>query len=244
MVMNRTVYFCDYLGMSWYNPFSWDYGAIGKNVIPIGEVTIDVVKSTSYIAGNCICSAIKYTYKYTVEVPIEWCIGEYYGEFWRRDIWGPWSKGPTGGYMPISIEKGMTDVYFNLPRSAPNNGMHAWHAGSNAYLVHELGVIGVPLILVGGLVHETPLDYRSFCDEEKDQGSINHALDSITDIVANVLGVFLGSLGIDPRTAAEIGDWIPGPGEPNPVFNHGNDVPNYRQTGNPSGAWGHGPSTK
>ena len=244
MVMNRTVYFCDYLGMSWYNPFSWDYGAIGKNIIPIGEVTMDVVKSTSHMVGNGICSATKYTYKYTVEVPIEWCIGENYGEFWRRDIWGLWSQGPTGGYMPKSIREGMLGVRQNLPNSAPNNGMHAWHAGSNAYLVHELGVIGVPLILVGGLVHEMPLDYRSFCDEENNQGSINHALDSITDIVANVLGVSLGSLGIDPRTAAEIGDWIPGPGEPDPAFNHGKVVPNYQQTGNPSGAWGYGPSTR
>ena len=49
---------------------------------------------------------------------------------------------------------------------------------------------------------------------------------------------------VNPRTAAEIGDWIPGPGEPDHAFNHGNDVPNYQQTGNPSGAWGYGPSTK
>ena len=43
---------------------------------------------------------------------------------------------------------------------------------------------------------------------------------------------------------AEIGDWIPGPGEPDPAFNHGKVVPNYQQTGNPSGAWGYGPSTR
>ena len=87
-------------------------------------------------------------------------------------------------------------------------------------------------------------DSVTLCEEEECQGSINHALDSITDIVANVLGVSLESLGIDPRTVAEIGDWIPGPGEPDPAFNHGNDVPNYQQTGNPSGAWGYGPSTR
>jgi hypothetical protein len=175
---------------------------------------------------------------------MEWCIGENYGEFWRRNICDPWIQGPTGGYMPISIREGMSDVYLNLPRSAPNNGMHAWHAGSNAYLVQKIGVIGVPLIIFGGLVHETPLDFKSFCVEQETQGSINHTLDSITDIVANVLGVTLGILRIDPKTAAKIGDWIPGPGEPDPAFNHGNVIPNYQQTGNPLCAWGYGPSTK
>ena len=244
MVMNRVIYTCDYLGMSLYNPLSWNYGDIGKGAIHLGTVTIDVVKSTSGVVGNGICSATKFTYKYAIEIPIEWCIGENYGEFWRKDIWSSWGQGPTGGYVPETIADGMIDINENLPLTAPNNGMHAWHAGSNTYLVQRTGAIGVPVIFIGGIVHETPLDFNSFCEEEKYQGCFNHALDSTTDIIANVLGLALGLLRINPQTAAEIGDWIPGPGEPDPAFNHGNAVPNYQQTGNPSDAWGYGPSTK
>ena len=127
--------------------------------------------------------------------------------------------------------------------STQSLSMHAWHAASNAYLVQEMGMIGIPIIFVGGVIHETPLDYASFCAEERDQGTVNHMLDSITDIIANIVGITLGGIGLTPGITGEIGNWIPGPGEPDPRFNN-NPPPPYGTEPKPSNAWGYGPSNQ
>jgi hypothetical protein len=118
--------------------------------------------------------------------------------------------------------------------------MHAWHAGSNAALAKALGLLGAPLILLGGILHETPLDYQSFVTEHRFQGTLNHALDSLTDIGANVFGMGVGY--IVPRGTAAIeaavrfGNYIPGPGEPDPRFGG-----RGAYTGDPTLAWGQYP---
>jgi hypothetical protein len=104
----------------------------------------------------------------------------------------PWVNGPTGGRLPLSLAQGMLDVHRNIPADAFKNGMHAWHAGSNAYLAQELGLIGAPLISLGGWFHESPLDWGSFWAEQKFQGTVNHYLDSMTDIWANHFGMLMG----------------------------------------------------
>lgn len=131
--------------------------------------------------------------------------------------------------------KGLVNIYSSVPSNASANGMHAWHAGSNAYLANQLGIVGAPLIFVGGVVHETPLDWKSFWAEQRFQGTVNHFLDSSMDIVANVFGMAVGygmhgNTGV--RLAIQWGNYIPGPGEPDPAFGGGG---HYR--GNPSDAW-------
>ncbi|MFN8627350.1 MAG: hypothetical protein U0587_15370 [Candidatus Binatia bacterium] len=73
-------------------------------------------------------------------------------------------------------------------------------------------------------------------------GSVNHFLDSTTDIAANVFGMaagyskLTGSASVLSTRAAEWGNYIPGPGEPNPAFGGAG-----RYKGNPSDAWGQYP---
>jgi len=166
-------------------------------------------------------------------------IGENGGEAWGAMLYEPWEKGPTGGVLPVSIAKGMNDIRKVLPLDASANGMHAWHSGSNAYLAHKLGLIGAPLIIFGGIIHETPLDFESFSAELDNQGLLNHMLDSLTDIFANSTGMHIGYIyqgDVGVMLAVEVGNHIPGPGEPDPAFGgHGK----YR--GNPTTAWGQYP---
>jgi len=134
----------------------------------------------------------------------------------------------------------MRDVASTLPSNAAANGMHAWHAGSNAYLAEQLGLVGGPLVFLGGVIHETPLDWGSFWAEQKWQGTVNHFLDSVTDIGANTFGLAIGYF--DPtgnaiEHAVQWGNHIPGPGEPDPAFGGGGGP----YTGDPSDAWGHYP---
>jgi hypothetical protein len=166
-------------------------------------------------------------------------IGENFGEAWRS-FFSSWAEGPTGGFMPTGIAAILRSVRSMIPGNSAANGMHAWHAGSNAALAKALGLVGAPLILVAGILHETPLDFASFKGEQSFQGTINHALDSLTDIGANVFGMASGYL--IPRShaavsfAIDVGNLIPGPGEPDPTFGgHG------AYTGNPSTAWGQYP---
>ena len=117
--------------------------------------------------------------------------------------------------------------------SPDQNGMHAWHAASNAYLIQELGLIGAPIIMLGGIIHETPIDWNSWNAERIGLGMVNHIIDSVWDIVANVTGMGLGLLGVSPKTAGEIGNQIPRPGDPNPFENNLKN----KYKGNPSDAW-------
>ena len=148
-----------------------------------------------------------------------------------------WVPGPTGGHLPKSLAEQATDIPF--PANAHVNGMHAWHAGTNTSLAQQLGPLALPEILLGGVYHETPLDWGSFWAEQRWQGTVNHALDSATDIVANLLGVTVGLLvpsALGPHAGVWIGHYIPGPGEPDPAFGGGGAY-----TGNPFGDWGNWP---
>ena len=123
------------------------------------------------------------------------------------------------------------------------NGMHGWHAGSNAAIAARLGVLALPFQWLAGLFHELPLDWKSFRAEQHNQGTINHFLDSLTDIVANTYGMTMGIL-ISPRSAGNFaaltGNYIPGPGDPDPAVKHGGGgTHTYR--GNPVDAWGQYP---
>jgi len=171
---------------------------------------------------------------------VDWLIGENGGEMWG-DIWDcvtgqeEFVDGPTGGFMPQSMADEMSNVRDMVPENAGDNGMHAWHAGTNAMLAEELGVVGAPLIFLGGLFHETPLDKESFDAEREWQGPVNHTIDSVMDIVSNVVGMGIGYL--DPTDnavehAIAVGNHIPGPGDPDPEF--GGDG---RYAGNPLDAW-------
>jgi len=148
-------------------------------------------------------------------------------------------RGPTGGRLPLSTAEGLLAVARTIPADAAANGMHAWHAGSNAYLAEEYGFVAAPLIVLGGLFHESPLDWGSFVAEQKFQGTVNHALDSVTDVIANVYGLVVGYVVPGDgavHVATRHGNYIPGPGEPDPAFGGGGP---YR--GNPIDAWGQYP---
>src|SRR5262249_32793601 len=88
--------------------------------------------------------------------------------------------------------KEASDVQQHLAPDAWKNGMHAWHAATNAHIVNRLGPVGAPILWLAGLVHESPIDWGSFESEQAAQGTVNHILDSSTDIVANTWGAILG----------------------------------------------------
>lgn len=166
---------------------------------------------------------------------LSWLIGRNRGKAWG-DVFNPnsWGDGPTGGYLPRGTTADMWNIRKSINHLNPqNNGMHAWHAASNAYLAQQYGLVGLPFVWTGGLLHETPLDWSSWCAELKYQGVINHFLDSMGDLFANVLGGLMGLGGFSPETAGEVGNKIPGPGEPDPTFGgHGRGY-----QGHPSDAW-------
>lgn len=154
---------------------------------------------------------------------------------------GSWVSGRTGGVLPASLAGAIVDVERKyVPTDAWMNGMHAWHAGSNAEISSRLGPFAAPLQWVAGVIHETPLDWGSFWTEQRDQGTVNHVFDSIGDIVANTHGIAIGLL-LPPKMAAGFaaysGNYIPGPGEPDPTFGGGTG----RYKGEPSDAWGQYP---
>jgi hypothetical protein len=175
---------------------------------------------------------------------LDWLIGANRGEAWI-EAWlearnSGWMRGPTGGLLPSRLAKRLWDVQRKLPPTAVANGMHAWHAGSNAALARELGVIGAPLIMLGGVIHETPIDRASFEAERQWQGPVNHFLDSVTDVVANGFGLMVGYLDGSSQAidhAIALGNYIPGPGEPDPRF--GGVGTGYQ--GDPTDAWGQYP---
>jgi hypothetical protein len=167
---------------------------------------------------------------------VDWVVGRDSGAAWRSAFTDSWVRGPTGGVLPERLANGLRDVGRSVPSNAAANGMHAWHAGSNAFLAEELGVVGAPLILLGGIYHESPLDWESFKGEQHWQGTVNHVLDSVTDIGANVFGLGMGYLGGGVDRATRWGNYIPGPGEPDPAFGGGGPY-----NGNPLDAWGQYP---
>lgn len=171
--------------------------------------------------------------------------GEAWGPVWDAIKNNSLVGGPTGGAMPAEARQLLLDIKASLPADAWKNGMHSWHAGSNAAVVREYGNLAIPVLILSGWFHETPLDTRSFIAEHRAQGYVNHRLDTLGDFAANYLGMFSGmianygnifsenskSAGVD--FAIAWGNHIPGPGEPDPVFGG----PGGRYTGNPSTAW-------
>jgi len=156
---------------------------------------------------------------------------------------GSYEEGPTGGMLPPSLSNEISIAQSVQQHVAPDaylNGMHAWHAATNARLSNRLGPGGIIVIFLAGIYHETPLDSGSYSAEEEAQGTINHILDSVTDIIANVWGIAVGlthSREEATERAARTGNYIPGPGEPDRQFNpHG--VP---YTGDPRVHWGNYP---
>jgi RHS repeat-associated protein len=184
---------------------------------------------------------------------IDRVIGENFGAAWRSMLTEKWVNGPTGGKLPESLANGMMDVVRSAPADAAANGMHAWHAGSNAYLAGKLGLIGAPALIAGGLFHESPMDWRSFMAEQSGvpdpatgvrqggQGTVNHILDSTMDIVANVFGMVSGYANPGfVNFAVKWGNYIPGPGDPDPTMPGGGGG-THQYTGDPRAAWGPGP---
>lgn len=118
--------------------------------------------------------------------------------------------------------------------------MHSWHAGTNAAMIHRLGPVGAISVFLGGVYHETPLDKGSFRGEQFYQGTINHILDSFSDLWANAHGMVIGLLlpkKIAIKFAVKTGNQIPGPGDSDPTgLGTGNPY-----NGKPSDAWGQYP---
>jgi hypothetical protein len=148
---------------------------------------------------------------------------------------------------PKTLAKDIKDasklVWDMNPRGSPGdpakNGMHSWHAATNAAVANRLGPLGAALLWIGGLVHESPIDWGSFQAEQRAQGTVNHILDSSTDIVANTFGILVGFLlprKVAVKAAAFLGNYIPGPGDPDPT---GAGTGGYH--GNPVDAWGQYP---
>jgi RHS repeat-associated protein len=148
----------------------------------------------------------------------------------------------TGQKMPRTLAQDIADASREQQRIAPNaalNGMHAWHAATNAHIINRLGPVMAPFLWIAGLIHESPIDWGSFQSEQRSQGTVNHILDSSTDIVANTWGILLGLLlprKIAVQAGAFTGNYIPGPGDPDPT---GAGTGGY--TGNPTDAWGQYP---
>jgi len=147
--------------------------------------------------------------------------------------------------LPPTIAEDMREVRDEQELRAPDawkNGMHAWHAGTNTSIANRTGLIGASLTWIAGLIHETPIDSGSFQAEQQMQGTVNHILDSSTDILANTFGAILG-LALPRRLAISIaiswGNHIPGPGDPDPLFGGGGT---HTYKGSPKDAWGQYPN--
>ncbi len=144
--------------------------------------------------------------------------------------------------MPRTMAKDIkeaSDIQKRLAPDAWKNGMHAWHAATNAHVVNRLGPVAAPLLWLAGVIHESPIDWGSFMSEQKAQGTVNHILDSSTDILANAWGILLGMVlprKIAVKAGAITGNYIPGPGDPDP---EGVGKGGYK--GRPQDAWGQYP---
>lgn len=176
----------------------------------------------------------------------------------REVVEDEWVTGRSQGFdnTDLSLPKSMTrDLGITRSRvhkiakgTEGRNGMHAWHASTNAILANRMGPIGVIFLFIAGLVHESPIDWGSFQAEQYWQGTVNHILDSFMDIIANIFGILIGLL--IPRrwsvyVAALLGNQIPGPGEPDKDFG-GDGIPYHGTTatprsGDPRRTWGQYP---
>lgn len=162
----------------------------------------------------------------------------------RTDAHGTVHGLPTGTNMPRTLGNDLWDAQNATQADANLNGMHSWHAASNAHITTRVGPIGAIFLWLAGIYHET-FDFKSVSGEEYWQGTTNHILDSLTDIVANTFGILIGLIlprRIAVHAASWLGNYIPGPGEPDPAFGGGGHPYHEGPRANdPRRAWGHYP---
>ena len=167
---------------------------------------------------------------------------------WRRII-SSYFSGDTIDGMPRYIAEAR-DALINGPDypdgdiAGALNGHHPWHAGTNTMITQKVGLLGLPLLIAGGIYHETPFDPTWWTVEQVNQGTVNHLLDSAGDLVANTYGQILGLFG--PRDYSTIkfamrsGNYIIGPSDSDKGVAGGTGG-TYRQAGsNPLNGWGKG----
>jgi RHS repeat-associated protein len=220
-------------------------GLKSKPVILNGDGTVGPKAQTSGILSS-VLDSMATGGKMLLSSPkwaLEWIIGDNYGQAWGEFFGGRSATTMTGDKfwkVPESLSIGIRDVFKQVKTDAPDaaaNGMHAWHAGSNAMAVEKLGILGIPALLIYGIGHETPADWRAFKTEYNNQGAVNQFLDSTTDIVANVFGMALGVFlpdSISVKAGIKLGNYIPGPGDP--AREVGGEHKPY--TGDPTDNWG------
>lgn len=162
----------------------------------------------------------------------------------RTDALGNVRELPTGMPLPKTLANDLWDAQNATQADANLNGMHSWHAASNAHIATRVGPIGAVFLWLAGLYHET-FDFQSFSGEQYWQGTVNHTLDSLTDIVANTFGILIGMIlprKIAVDAASWLGNYIPGPGEPDPAFGGpGTPYGSPPNPNDPKRAWGHYP---
>jgi RHS repeat-associated protein len=167
-----------------------------------------------------------------IRVPVEFMIGENWGAAYRDMFMYMPKDSKTGPPVPANVASAIDMAFAASPPDAYRNGYHAWHAGSNARLTQMFGVVAAPVILLGGVFHETLSD-PSYIGEIERQGIVNARLDSMGDIVANSLGIAIGTFDRSPNgvtRAIQLGNRIPGPIDPQLQGGR-------RYTGNPLAAW-------
>jgi RHS repeat-associated protein len=142
----------------------------------------------------------------------------------------------SGIHLPPTLAADITHAEEFVPDDAAENGMHSWHAATNAVVTSRLGPVAAPFLWIAGLIHESPIDWPSFQAEQTNQGTVNHILDSLMDIVSNTFGIILGLLlprRLAGPAAGFLGNYIPGPSDSDPAIG---GTGGYK--GNPADAWG------
>jgi len=169
------------------------------------------------------------------------------------DLFQKWVPSSSGGKVPGSAASVISDAATSermYNKGFENvNGHHGWHAGTNALAAYRYGLgLGSILQVSLGIAHET-IDFadNAIPAEYKNQGPYNMVFDSVTDIVSNTYGMFVGFLSSSDTSAAQFsittGNWIPGPTDSDPNFI--GDGSTYIQRGrNPVKAWGQNPANK
>ena len=130
-----------------------------------------------------------------------------------------WVKRKDGPDVPKTFADDIAYTHKNKAEDSWRNGHKSWHAATNAIIAQRVGPNPIALagLSLAGVIHETPIDWDSFKEEQRNQGTVNHIIDSLIDIVANTIGMVIGLLL--PRkpavaVAAFVGRWLlPGPGD-------------------------------
>lgn len=159
---------------------------------------------------------------------------EVVGEKWDTRL------GTSGNFKgPRTLAGDIGYAWEHKSKDAWKNGYHSWHAATNAVVAQRVGPNPIALagLVIGGIIHESPLDWESFKEEQSNQGTVNHILDSLTDIVANITGIIIGLL-LPRKPAVAVAAWvgryvIPGPADHDPKVGGAGEA----YSGNPLDAW-------